>query len=264
MKIFEFSFNPKADRDWVRRLLHKQERVFLLGELERPLPRDRKLLDELFDVAESAWQPKLSSSKTLVRAALKRINQLLALRQKQGSIDWLGHLHCFLLFVGPGRKTTIPMYAAALGTVRAFLVRNKKLTEIQGPSEKASLVAPQAFGSMISGTLVPGDRLFLFTKGLSQPLIKDKLLQEILNLEKESDMQSLFRKKRAHFAKTSGLLSVITIPLSKTGNASSPALFNHALSFPHPSIHINVTKNQLLLILLLTILGVGFVLFRLL
>src|SRR3989344_8910693 len=175
MKIFEFSFNPKADGDWMRKLLHKQERplrqssseasVFLLGELERPLPRDRKLLDELFDVAEAAWRPKLSSSKSLVRAALKRLNQLLALRQKQGSIDWLGHLHCFLLFVGPGRKTTIPMYAAALGTVRAFLVRNKKLTEIQGPVEKSSLTSPQAFGSMISGTLVPGDRLFLFTKG---------------------------------------------------------------------------------------------------
>lgn len=264
MRIFEFSFNPKADGDWMRKLLHKQERVFLLGELERPLPRDRKLLDELFDVAESAWRPKLSSSKTLVRAALKRINQLLALRQKQGSVDWLGHLHCFLLFVGPGRKTTIPVYAAGLGTVRAFLARNNKLTEIQKPAEKDSIVASQSFGSMISGTLVPGDRLFLFTKGLAQPLIKDKLLQEILNLEKEGDMQSLFRKKRAHFAKTSGLLSVITIPMTKNGNTSSPALFNHTLSLPHPSIRINVTKNQLLLILLLSILGVGFVLFRLL
>ncbi|MBI4123212.1 MAG: hypothetical protein HY458_02550 [Parcubacteria group bacterium] len=264
MKIFEFSFNPRADGDWVRRLLHKRERVFLLGELERPLPRDRKLLDELFDVAEAAWRPKLSSSKSLVRAALKRINQLLALRQKQGSIDWLGHLHCFLLFVGPGRKTSIPVYGAALGTVRAFLARNKKLTEIQKPDEKTPLMAPQSFGSMISGTLVPGDRLFLFTKGLSQPLIKDKLLYEILGLEKESDMQSLFRKKRARFAKISGLLSIITIPMNKTGDISSPALFNRALSLPRPAIRINVTKNQLLLILLLTILGVGFVLFRLL
>lgn len=264
MRIFEFSFNPKADGDWMRRFLHKQERVFLLGELERPLPRDRKLLDELFDVAESAWRPKLSSSKSLVRAALKRINQLLTLRQKQGSVDWLGHLHCFLLFVGPGRKTSIPVHGAALGNVRAFLARNNKLTEIQKPAEKDSIVASQSFGSMISGVLVPGDRLFLFTKGLSQPLIKDKILHEILNLEKEGDMQSLFRKKRAHFAKSSGLLSVITIPMARDGKTGSPALLNRTFSLPHPVIRINATKNQLLFILLLTLLGVGFVLFRLL
>lgn len=265
MKIFEFSFNPRADGDWVRRLLHRQERlpaqagVFLLGEIERPLPRDRKLLDELFSVAERAYRPKLFSSlkdisyKSLVRAALKRINQFLALSQKQGSADWLGHLHCFLLFVGPGRKTLIPLYAAGLGTIRVFLVRNNKLTEIQNPAE--SPISPQAFGSLISGTLVPGDRLFLFTKGLVQPLVKEKLLQEILGLEKEADMQSLFRKKRAHFAKTSGLLAVLTIPMNKNGDT---------FSLPHPSIRINVTKNQLLFILFLSILGVGFVVFRLL
>lgn len=269
MRIFEFSFNPKADGDWVRKLLHTQG-VFLLGEIERPLPRDRKLLDELFNVAERAYRPKLFSSlkdisyKSLVRAGLKRINQFLALSQKQGNADWLGHLHCFLLFVGPGRKTLIPLYAAGLGTIKVFLVRNNKLTEIQNPTEKASPMSPQAFGSLISGTLVPGDRLFLFTKGLVQPLVKEKLLQKILGLEKEIDIQSLFRKKRAHFAKTSGLLAVLTIPMNKNGDASSLPLFNHALSLWHPVIRINVTKNQLLFILFLSILGVGFALFRLL
>ena len=271
MKIFEFSFNPKADGDWVRRLLHRQERlpsqagVFLLGEIERPLPRDRKLLDELFNAAERAYRPKLSASKSLVRTALKKLNQFLALSQKQGSADWLGHLHCFFLFVGPGRNPArggaIPLYAAGLGTIKVFLVRNNKLTEIQNPVE--SPISPQAFGSLISGTLVPGDRLFLFTKGLVQPLVKEKLLQEVLGLEKEADMQSLFRKKRAHFAKTSGLLAVLTIPMNKNGE-NSPALFNHALSLWRPVIRINITKNQLLFVLFLSILGVGFAMFRLL
>ena len=270
MRIFEFSFNPKADGDWVRRLLQRQERlpsqagVFLLGEIERPLPRDRKLLDELFNAAERAYRPKLFSSKSLVRAALKKINQFLALSQKQDGVDWLGHLHCFFLFVGPGRKTSIPLYAAGLGTIKVFLARNSKLTEIQNPTEKTVSILPRGFGNLISGTLIPGDRLFLFTKDLSQPLVKDKLLQEILGLEKEIDMQSLFRKKRAHFAKTSGLLAVLTIPMDKNGNASSIPLFNHTLSLWRPAIRINVTKNQLLLILFLSILGVGFALFRLL
>ncbi len=282
MKIFEFSFNPKADGDWVRKLFCKQERppsqagVFLLGEIERPLPRDRKLLDELFSVAERAYRPKSFSlpaqagSKSLVRQALKKINQFLALSQKQGSVDWLGHLHCFFLFVGSGRPASggarggvIPLYAAGLGTIKVFLVRNKKLTEIQNPTEKTSPMSPQAFGSLISGTLVPGDKLFLFTKGLVQPLIKEKLLQEILGLEKEIDMQSLFRKKRAHFTKTSGLLAALIIPMDKNGQ-SSPALFNHALSLWRPVIRINITKNQLLFVLFLSILGVGFAMFRLL
>ena len=272
MKIFEFSFNPRADGDWVRKLLHRQERlsggeanVFLFGELERPLPRDRKLLDELFGVAERAYRPKLVSSKSLVRATLKKINQFLALSQKQGSVDWLGHLHCFILFVGPGRNPArggaIPLYAAGLGTIRVFLVRNNKLTEIQNPAK--SPISSQVFGSLISGTLFPGDRLFLFTKGLVQPLVKEKLLQEILGFEKETDMQSLFRKKRAHFAKTSGLLTALTIPMNKNGG-NSPALFNHALSLWRPSIRINITKNQLLFVLFLSILGVGFAVFRLL
>ena len=268
MKIFEFSFNPKADGDRVRKLLHKQERVFLLGEIERPLPRDRKLLDEIFETAEGAYHPRFSTSKAQVKSALKKTNQFLARQQQQGNIDWLGHLHCFLLFLDPTRKKSVPLYAAGLGNIRMFLVRNKRLTEIQKIDTKAQMVAPHAFGSMISGTLIPGDKLFLFTKDLAQALLKEKMLQQSMLFEKETNFQNFFKGKRSHFAKSSGLLTVIIIPALANGAAATPAILRRKLSLSLPSsllsLHLNITKNQLLILLFLLLLGVGFVLFRLL
>ena len=263
MRIFEFSFNPKVDGSSVRKLLYKQERLFLLGEIERPLPRNRKLLDELFHIAESRYRSK-ASLKQQVKEILKNINSFLAQQQKQGNVDWLGRLHCLLLFSGPGKRS-FPLYAASVGTVHAFLLRNAKLVEIRQKKEKETrVISSHFFQSFVSGTLIAGDRLFLFTKELGPALLKQKLLWQISSFEKEGDFHSFFRQKRTHVAKASGLLTVLQVPALQDGSSPSSPLLTQNLSIPRPSIAINVTKNQLLFILLLTLLGVGFVLFRLL
>ncbi|MDO8470463.1 MAG: hypothetical protein Q7S63_00620 [bacterium] len=225
MKIFEFYFNPREKKNRIFKTFssEKQKGLYLVGELGNIIPQNARLLQRLFLLLEKEYGlSPLSQGKDRMKHALSKGNEFLAKESKKGNTDWLGNIHCVALFFATPRKGLPEIFFATIGTMNIWLGREKRIVDIEKTLGKT--LQPhhvKAFGNVISGKLLPGDKLFIATKELSLALQKEGLLKGSLAAQDESQLKALFTSKQPQLKKVQGVLFSAFLERGKRQNKLS-------------------------------------------
>ncbi|MBI4032611.1 hypothetical protein HY374_02800 [Candidatus Berkelbacteria bacterium] len=135
-------------------------RLFAVVEIENPwFPTSQIGQTIINTVAREYFRGRNENVLADFEAALKKVNDTLGHLVQTGETDWVGHLNAVIaLAVGED------LHMASVGQIHGWLVRGGKANRAV---EASTAPAPgKTFGSVLSGTLEPGDRLILGSSGL--------------------------------------------------------------------------------------------------
>lgn len=234
MKIFEFQFNPKAQKDRFFRTFtfeptdesqEEQGSLYIVGELQHALPSSSSLLQKLADLihkeyiagAESSQDKKKSFSPTTsLKAALRKANDFLAEESKKGNVDWLGNLHLAILLLVPA-NAGYTLYFTKVGHMKVWMARNGSLVDAGKSLEREEGEgSSKVFGNVGSGKLMAEDRVAVVTKDLFEAFSKENLLQTISQFKEEKQFKTLFKNKEKALSKVAGVLFFLVMePVSR-------------------------------------------------
>lgn len=246
MKIFEFYFNPQGNKnqylksftfDWERKQEHTLGTLLVAGELANALPQNARLLDKL---ALSIKDSYISSGD--FKFALKQANDFLGKEIKLGNVDWLGNLHVAVVVLKRKKDSTTQLFSGAkTGAIQLFLSRKGALADFQehlGESN-ARQGSARAFGNVVSGKVVPEDKLLLCTPQLFETFSRQNTFQDLAYFMHEQQFQGLFKSKEKELSKNPGLLAAILVEeivlkkvSKKTPLFSLPSFKIPVLKFP--------------------------------
>ncbi len=144
-------------------------------------------------VARHYYRAGASDPLLNFETALKRVNETLTAASHTGNTDWIGHVNAaVVLLVGDA------VHIAASGQVTATLLRDDHGSPMLDGDEPPA--APgKVFGTVLSGTVEPADRLLIASSGLSQlltPVEIEHTLAAPTPAEAVSGLSSLLAAKR--------------------------------------------------------------------
>ncbi len=125
---------------------------------------------------------------------LKQVNQALVELARRGETDWIGQLHSLIVLT-----IAQDVHISFTGDARAFLARDHNLQEITPPSQPELNSPEKTFGSIISGTLEPSDKIFITSSELFNQVARSVAAGLIGKLETNqaaSEIASLILKDR--------------------------------------------------------------------
>ncbi|MDP3900748.1 MAG: hypothetical protein Q8Q38_00145 [bacterium] len=285
MKILEFYFNPKAKGDRFFKTLTEESlpprlgRLYLIGELQHALPHQapflKKVLSDLLDLFAQA--PRASKEHEL-QTAVRQINAKLREETKKGNVSWLGNLHLSALNLRVDRKGKQMLTVAKAGNMKVLVSRSGKLRDVDQEVKNSKLESSgvKMFSNIISGQVVPGDKVLCLTRDLFDVFEKEKLLSDLTFLSSEKQLQKLFEAKKNELSEVSGLLYGLMIeeekvePVKakrkKTRNMptlSFPSLRIPVIRVPSPHLPLALPYWKVgLVTTFFLLLGVGFLFFK--
>src|SRR3989344_3584317 len=169
MKVFEFYFNPRIKKNRLFKSFssEKQRGLYLVGELSNVIPQNARLLNRLFLLLEKEYLALSENPKNRMKHALSRGNEFLLKESKKGNTDWLGNIHCIVLLLSTPRRGLPEILFAKIGVMNISLAREKRIIDIEKQvASSVQLHHVKAFGNVVSGKLLPGDKIFISTKDL--------------------------------------------------------------------------------------------------
>ncbi|OHA64174.1 MAG: hypothetical protein A2842_01240 [Candidatus Wildermuthbacteria bacterium RIFCSPHIGHO2_01_FULL_48_25] len=218
MKIFEFYFNPQGRKDqyvkafsfdWERKKDHTLGTLVVVGELNNALPQNARLLDKL---ARTIYESYVPSGD--FKLALKTANDFLSQEIKMGNVDWLGNLHMSVVTLKRRKDSTTQMFSGArTGALQLFLSRKGALADFKehlGEARARQGVA-KVFSNIVTGKLVPEDKLLLCTPELFEEFSRQNTFQDLAYFMEEKQFQGLFKSKEKELSKNPGLLVSVLI-----------------------------------------------------
>jgi hypothetical protein len=221
MEVFEFSFNPQRREDVLFESFHFQPKepfekrlghLFVFSVLKNYLPQNMNFLKELSQkIRTEFYQASFSKTKIALKEALKRTNEFLQEKLKEGKVDWLGNFSCIIFAI-----KDFSIYFTKAGEIKILLKRGKKLVDI-GEKLKLEDLEPyplRLFTNIIVSNFTQDDILFIFTEEIfkffqsegileaikERDIIEGKEISQILE-SKEETMKNLFGISLAIFFK---------------------------------------------------------------
>ena len=166
---------------------------------------------------EGSWQSNAQIGQTIINAAarqyfrgtettplsnfeaaLKRVNETLKQATHIGTTEWIGHLHAALIVI-IGNE----IHLATTGHVYAMLFREDQATPMLEESPEIPVVPNKIFGTLLSGTIEPGDRLLIASTGLTKLLAQAEINQALATANTLTDattrLSTLLRAKRGRW-----------------------------------------------------------------
>jgi len=147
--------------------------LYLVGQFDGDEANSGSLLNLLASVIKREFYASFKR-KTLCafEAALKKANLTLADFIESNNIDWTGKIH--LVCAAINKKM---LYLTQIGKAQACLWRNQELVNVCNnlASLQKNPYPLKAFGSLVSGGLMPADRFVLTTPNLMSVFSKNSL-----------------------------------------------------------------------------------------
>lgn len=122
---------------------------------------------------------KASNSSDLVNfeLSLKKVNEALARITQNGETDWIGKLNSCLVLICDNQ-----IHLAKTGKAEAYLIRNNKISSITDDFDQNPEFHPlKTFGDIVSGSLEPGDKIFVTTPEIFNYFSKEGIKQILAN-----------------------------------------------------------------------------------
>lgn len=264
MKIFEFYFNPRTKKNRVFKVFssQKQKGLYLVGELANIIPQNARMLNRLFLLVEKEYIASPSEKpKDRMKHALSKGNEFLLKESKKGNTDWLGNIHCVILLLSTPRKSLPEMFFAKVGAMHIIIGRDKRIIDVE--KTLGEILRPhhvKAFGNVVSGKLLPGDKMFIATKDLFQAFQKEKLFKECMGIRDENHLKTLFQSRQKQLKGTQGVLFSAFLEARKKQNRLS------LLRLPDlpelPKLPFKISKNTAFLSIFVFLLLGGMLLLK--
>ena len=180
MQIFEYYFNPKAQKDRFFEVssiepekdsLHGN--LYIIGELEHALPQNSGLLRKFAKVVSREYPASaaMKSQDAFFRNLLGKANAFLAAELRRGNGDWLGNLHIALLHVKNSGKKSSVMFTRT-GGMKVFMTRGTNVVDL-GKNLQDSSHGAELFGSVVSLHAFAQDKIVVLTKDVYNALQKE-------------------------------------------------------------------------------------------
>jgi len=251
MQIFELHFNPKLKKDKIfDSFVYEPENtyekslgsLYMVGELENTLPQNSKFLDNLSNIIKKNYYTfSVKSSEKALSQSLKKANEYLAEEVKKENVSWLGNLNFTILSLN-----NFNLIFTKTGELKILLLRGGEIIDI-GKNLDLREIEPyplKIFLNVVSGKLLPDDRILVLTKEVFEFLFQQNLLAKIAEAEninskkiKEILPISLFTKDEG--SKISGICFLLVLSAeSKKAEKSQPILFQDKKKFRFPKIKL--------------------------
>ena len=251
MQIFELHFNPKLKKDKIfDSFVYEPEStyekglggLYIVGELENTLPQNSKFLDNLANIIKKNYYTfSVKSSEKALSQCLKKTNEYLAEEVKKENVSWLGNLNFTILSL-----SDFNLVFTKTGELKILLLRGGEIIDL-GKNLDLRQIEPyplKIFFNVVSGKLLPDDRLLVLTKEVFEFLFQQNLLAKIAEAEnidpkkiKEILPMSLFTKDEG--SKVSGICFLLVLSTeSKKAEKSQPILFQDKKRFSFPKIRL--------------------------
>ena len=257
MRIFEFYFNPKTQKDRYVKIFSfepekpkagKQENLYIIGELTKALPANSSFLERLADVIRESYykekkseqaEPQLSddsretspqvfSPENRFKGALRRGNRFLAEEIQKGNVDWIGNLQfVVLLFTSIQGKSSF--HFTKTGKARVWIARSGSVVDV-GKEIADSSDSSKVFGNVVSGKILPEDKIIVLTSDLAELFVRQNLLQDLAFLRDEKQFQQLFKTKQHELSQVIGALFAVIIELPEKKKVKAPGKVPQMLS----------------------------------
>ncbi|MDP3982373.1 MAG: hypothetical protein Q8P70_02420 [bacterium] len=241
LKVVELLFNPRA-KDRISKSFSfegktDQEKsagsMYFVVEVTSALASHSRFVDRLAHVVRDEYYKnagkkvkKKETPETFFQLALRAGNAYLKAEVKKGSVDWIGNLHvAVLVFTASQDQSSSPFRFSTMGNIKVLMARSTSLIDIQKTvesSKKESGVGP-SFGSIVSGSALPGDKVLVVTHNLYQECTKQGILEQLPSVQNEKQLHEIFQERRKEVAGVPGTLTTMFVqdalapetPLSK-------------------------------------------------
>lgn len=244
MQIFEYYFNPKAQKDRFFEVFSLEPQkdpsignLYIVGELSHTLPQNAGLLQKFAKIIsqEYSLSSDIKSQDTLFRTFLKKANDFFAHELRRGNVDWLGNLHIVLLYVkNSGQKSSV-MFSKT-GGVKVFMTRGTNVIDLgknlQGYSHGAEL-----FSDSVSLHAFSQDKLAVLTQDVYGALAKGNALSDLSSVSDARQFQVFFKKHEKIFSRLSGILFAVLLEEFVPRTPSLSFLRKSMPSLRLPSFH---------------------------
>ena len=270
MKIFEFQFNPKAQKDRFFQVFsfestggqEEQGSLYVVGELQNALPSNSNFLQKLADLIYKEYagsakpaQKKSFSHTNALKASLRKANDFLAAESKKGNVDWLGNMHVAILLFAPANGG-YTLYFTKAGNIKVWMARNGSIVDVGMSLEKEDGSDPaKVFGNVGSGKVMADDRIAVATKELFDVFSKENLLQTVSQFKEEKQFKNLFKSKEKALSKTAGALLFFFVepfvrqtegqPIENGASFSMPTNLLSRFSLPNLSFLMSIKRPKI-------------------
>lgn len=188
MKIFQYFLNPKIKEDLVidsvcydpQNIYEKRlGSLYMVGVLKNALPKNQNFIEVLEKfIKERYYKKSLLKPERALKETLKEANDFLAQLIKEGNVGWLGNISFAILnLMGSSLNFT------KVGDLKIYLVRNKKIIDID-KRLKIDGIEPyplKVFGNIVSGKLIEGDTIMIFSKEIISFFESENLIQKLID-----------------------------------------------------------------------------------
>ncbi len=194
MKIFELHFSSKKqDKYLFDSFVYEPENateknlgsLYMVGQLTNNLPQNDRFLDNLSSIIKKEFfKACYSDSEKALKGSLNSANESLSELSQEGNVGWLGNLGFAVL----NYKNSLLNFTR-VGNVKILLMRNDEIMDI-GQNLEFQDIEPyplKVFSNIVTGKLVPNDKLLILTGDIHEYLTEKGLLNEINKSTKIND-----------------------------------------------------------------------------
>ncbi len=216
MKVFEFHFNP-GDKDklifdsfcCVPENIYEKRMggIFILGELNSPLPHNYKLLEKTAAIVKKEFYSKFQRThEQALKESLKHGNEFLAQEVARENTDWLGNLNFAIISL-----KNFDLNFTKIGAIKMFLIRGPHIIDI-GSKLDSQEIEPyplKVFNNIVSGKLGENDIILAFSERIF-PVLKN-IINEIAKISPfdEKKLKDLIKLKEKELTDISGAFVLI-------------------------------------------------------
>jgi len=186
--------------------------LYLVGELTENQGCGNSLLNLLASVIKREFYVNIKrKTGDAFEASLKKANITLADFIAANQFDWTGKIH--LICAAINKKN---LFLTQIGKAQAALWRNHELVAVcQNLAQAQKNPYPlKAFGSLISGGIMPGDRFILATSSLAVSLNKN-MVKQALSLTNLSDTADKLQQQ-CQTCKLTNNLAILLIEIQQS------------------------------------------------
>ena len=216
MQVFEYYFNPKAQKDRFFEVFSLEPQkdpslgnFYIVGELSHTLPQNSGLLQKLAKLISQEYSLSLDvkSQDAFFHALLQKTNGFFAQELRKGNVDWLGNLHIVFLHIKNSGKKSSVMFSKTGGS-KVFMARGTNVVDL-GKNLQGSSHGAELFGNAVSLQAFAQDKLIVLTKDIADALVRGNILSDISALSGAKQFQLFFKKHNKIFSRLSGILFAV-------------------------------------------------------
>ena len=278
IKTFELYFNPRADKKVAYGTFcfepeNKTEEVlgnlYIVGEINAFLSRRKnyRLLKNISKICHREYfsSPKKSPQENF-KQTLEKINEFLL--QNKEITQGQKSINIALLTINKEQLLNI----ARIGNIKCLLLREGQELEAIGNQESEGIEGKQLFQNIVTGTLLPKDKVLVITPFINEFFKKTGVLNQLSNLEPRKIKKFLkSQKKNFQNLKGAGIFVLLSEKKPNLYQQLFPKLPLFNISFiwmkPYDFLVSRLTKeglkrNLIYILILLLLLLLGYLIFK--